>query len=71
MRLHIEEQRFLNFALEAGILNADGVICSTLQVNRSLLLAILAEVEVLLENYATANDKYEKGRGTESCQLGR
>jgi hypothetical protein len=41
VRLHIEQQRFLNFALEAGILNPDGVVCSTLQVNHSLLLAVL------------------------------
>jgi hypothetical protein len=60
VRLHIEQQRFLHFALEAGILNADGVICSTLQVNRSLLLAILAEIKVLFERYAKANGRYEK-----------
>lgn len=60
MRLHIEQQRFLNFALEAGLLNIDGVVCSTLQVNRSLLLAILAEIKLLFESFAVANGKYEK-----------
>jgi hypothetical protein len=60
VRLHIEQQRFLNFALEAGVLNIDGVICSALQVNRSLLLAVLAEIKALFENYAAANGKYEK-----------
>lgn len=60
MRLHIEQQRFLNFALEAGLLNIDGVVCSTLQVNRSLLLAILAEIKLLFESFAAANGKYEK-----------
>lgn len=59
MRLQIEQQRFLNFALQAGVLNRDGVICSTLQVNRSLLLGILAEIKTLFEKYATANGKYE------------
>ena len=60
MRLHIEQQRFLNFAFEAGLLNEDGVVCSTLQVNRSLLLAILAEIKLLFESFAAANGKYEK-----------
>ena len=61
MRLHIEQQHFLNFALEAGLLNVDGVVRSTLQVDRSLLLAILAEIKLLFENFAVANGKYEKG----------
>ena len=60
VRMQIEQQRFLNFGLEAGILYADGVICDTLQINRSLLLAVLAEIKMLLENYAIANGKYEK-----------
>jgi hypothetical protein len=60
VRLHIEQQRFLNFALEAGVLNVDGIICSALHVNRSLLLAVLAEIKALFENYAAANGKYEK-----------
>lgn len=59
MRLHIEQQRFLNFALEAGVLNKDTVICSALQVNRSLLLAVLAEIKALFENFAIANGRYE------------
>ncbi|RDL34652.1 Uncharacterized protein BP5553_07780 [Venustampulla echinocandica] len=60
VRLHIEQQRFLNFALEASLLNIDGAVCSTLQVNRSLLLAILAEIKLLFESFAAANGKYEK-----------
>lgn len=60
MRLHIEQRRFLNFAFEAGLLNVDGVVCSTLQVNRSLLLAILAEIKLLFESFAAANGKYER-----------
>jgi hypothetical protein len=60
VRLHIEQQRFLNFALEAGVLHIDGVICSVLQVNRTLLLAVLAEIKALFEEYAAANGKYEK-----------
>ena len=59
VRLQIEQQRFLNFGLESGILYADGVICAVLQINRSLLLAVLAEIKTALETYATANGKYE------------
>jgi hypothetical protein len=53
VRSQIEQQRFLNFALEAGILFSDGVICANLQVNRSLLLAVLAEIKTLLANYCS------------------
>ena len=60
VRLQIEQQRFLNFGLESGILYADGVICAALQINRSLLLAVLAEIKTALETYATANGKYER-----------
>jgi hypothetical protein len=60
VRLQIEQQRFLNFGLESGILYADGVICAALQVNRSLLLAVLAEIKAVFESYATANGKYEE-----------
>jgi hypothetical protein len=60
IKLQIEQQRFLNFALESGILHADGAISTTLQVNRSLLLALLAEIKTLLEKYAATNGKYER-----------
>jgi hypothetical protein len=39
---------------------ADGVICPNLRVNRSLLLAALAEIKTLLANYAAANGKHEE-----------
>lgn len=60
MRIHIEQQRFLNFSLEAGITYADGVTCGKLHINRHLLIAILAEIKVLLESYADKNGKYER-----------
>lgn len=60
MRVQIEQQRFLNFSLEAGILYTDGGICGSLQVNRHLLVAVLAEIKLLLEHYAEANGKYEQ-----------
>ncbi|KAL8800738.1 MAG: hypothetical protein Q9182_004943, partial [Xanthomendoza sp. 2 TL-2023] len=60
VRVQIEQQHFLHFSLEAGILFADGVICGTLQVNRHLLIAVLTEIRVLLERYADTNGKYEQ-----------
>jgi hypothetical protein len=60
VRSQIEQQRFLNFALEAGILFSDGVIYANLQVNRSLLLVVLAVIKTLLANYAAANGKHEE-----------
>ena len=48
----MEQQRFLNFGLEAGVLYTDGVLCETLRINRSLLLAVLAEIKTLFEHYA-------------------
>ncbi|USP81395.1 hypothetical protein yc1106_08669 [Curvularia clavata] len=59
VRLHIEQQRFLHFALQAGVLSTDGALCSTLQVNRSLLVGVLAEIKTLFETYAAANGRYE------------
>jgi hypothetical protein len=59
VRLQIEQQRFHKFAIEAGILQNEGAIYSVLRVNRSLLLAILAEIKILFEKYAAANGKYE------------
>jgi ABC-type uncharacterized transport system YnjBCD ATPase subunit len=50
VRSQIEQQRFPNFAPEAGILFADGMVCANLQVNRSLLLAVLTEIKTLLAN---------------------
>ena len=58
VRLQMEQQRFLNFGLESGILYADGAICATLRVNKSLLLAVLAEIKSLFEQYAAVNAKY-------------
>lgn len=59
-QLLMEQQRFLNFAMEASILYADGNICTSLQVNRSLLVAVLAEINMVFEQYASKNGKYVK-----------
>ena len=60
VRLQIEQQRFLNFALESGLLYADTTLCSQLQVNRSLLLAVLAEIKNAFEECVKTNGKYTK-----------
>jgi hypothetical protein len=62
IRLQIEQQRFLNFGTEAGLLYDDKKLTSTLKVNRAILLAILAEVKDLMERFAAANGKYETFR---------
>lgn len=69
IRLQMEQQRFLNFGLEAGVLYTDGVLCETLRINRSLLLAVLAEIKTLFEHYAKINGKYVDH--TDSAAIGR
>lgn len=59
IRLQMEQQRFLNFGLEAGVLYTDGTLCETLRIKSSLLLAVLAEIKTLFGDYATRNGKYE------------
>ncbi|KAI1076926.1 prion-inhibition and propagation-domain-containing protein [Whalleya microplaca] len=58
VRVQIEQQRFLSFALEAGLLSAEGKICGTLRVNQAVLKAVLVEIKALFENYEKANGKY-------------
>jgi len=60
VRLEIEQQRFLNFRLEAGLLHVDLVLYTTLQVNQSLLLAVLAAIKVLLDDYAKLHGQYSE-----------
>ncbi|CAG8929654.1 unnamed protein product [Penicillium salamii] len=63
IRLQMEQQRFLNFGLEAGVLYTDGTLCETLRINNSFLLAVLAEMKTLFEDYASRNGKYEQIKG--------
>ncbi|KAI0022892.1 prion-inhibition and propagation-domain-containing protein [Xylariomycetidae sp. FL0641] len=58
VRIQIEQQRFLNFAVEAGLLVADGTICDSLRVNQGVLKAVLMEIKCLFESYEEANGKY-------------
>ncbi|KAE8374914.1 prion-inhibition and propagation-domain-containing protein [Aspergillus bertholletiae] len=58
VRFQIEKQRFLNFGLEVGLFETEESICATLQVNRSLILAVLAEIRTALEKHAASYGKY-------------
>lgn len=58
MRVKMEQQRFLSFAEEAGLLNVKGSLCATLQVNHKVLIATLVEIRALFKNYQKANQKY-------------
>ncbi|RTE68824.1 hypothetical protein BHE90_016795 [Fusarium euwallaceae] len=60
LRAQMEQQRFLNFATVAGLLYADGDLSATLKVNRSILLAVLAEIRSVFETHAAANGRYIK-----------
>lgn len=58
LRVQMEQQRFLNFANVAGLLSADGELSATLKVNRAILIAVLAEVRSVFEEYTAANGRY-------------
>ena len=58
IRMQIEEQRFLTFSKEAGLLWVEENLCDALQVNQNLLLAILAEVKLLFKETKKKLDKY-------------
>ncbi|KFY92058.1 hypothetical protein V498_05181 [Pseudogymnoascus sp. VKM F-4517 (FW-2822)] len=66
VRLHIEQQRFLNFGLEAGILYADGVITS----DSKQAFSVLAEIKALLDDYVEINGKYEQFTTPEDVNWG-
>ncbi|KAI1634192.1 prion-inhibition and propagation-domain-containing protein [Biscogniauxia mediterranea] len=56
--VQIEQQRFLCFAMEAGLLYEGGKICATLRVNNALLKDVLLEINSLFRNYEKKNGKY-------------
>lgn len=60
VRLQMEQQRFLNWGIEAGLLYDDGVLCATLQVNSMLLQDILFLIKSSMEKFAAVNGKYVK-----------
>ncbi|KAI1452815.1 prion-inhibition and propagation-domain-containing protein [Annulohypoxylon moriforme] len=60
LRFQMEQQRFLNFGLEAGILYDDGKLCDSLNIKCSILVSILTEMNISMEKFMSANGKYEK-----------
>lgn len=56
----MEQQRFLNFGTEAGLLLEDGKLTSTLKVNHTVLLAVLAENKGLFERFEKKHGRYDK-----------
>ncbi|KAI1412810.1 prion-inhibition and propagation-domain-containing protein [Hypoxylon sp. FL1857] len=58
VRVQVEQQRFLSFAMEAGLLYADGKICATLQVNQLVLRDVLVEINSLFQTYEERNGRY-------------
>ncbi|KAI1210054.1 prion-inhibition and propagation-domain-containing protein [Annulohypoxylon truncatum] len=69
VRVQIEQQRFLSFALEAGLLHQEGRICETLQVNHLLLKDVLIEINSLFQKYERKNGRYANivGQRNISC----
>ncbi|OTB11255.1 hypothetical protein K445DRAFT_379520 [Daldinia sp. EC12] len=59
VRVQLEQQRFLSFAKEAGILYSDGKLCGTLQVNQTVLKEVLVEINSLFRSYEDRNGKYK------------
>lgn len=59
VRVQVEQQRFLSFAMEAGLLYDDNKICATLQVNHTVLEDVLIEIRSLFQTYEDLNGKYE------------
>ncbi|XXH04259.1 hypothetical protein Hte_010673 [Hypoxylon texense] len=65
VQIHVEQQRFLIFAMEGGLLYADGRISATLQVNQKVLKDVLAEMRSLFQRFEEKNRKYVKIMGQE------
>uniref|UniRef100_A0A0B7JUS3 Prion-inhibition and propagation HeLo domain-containing protein n=1 Tax=Bionectria ochroleuca TaxID=29856 RepID=A0A0B7JUS3_BIOOC len=57
IRLQLEQQRFLVFAEEAGLLSTE-IGSETLSINSALLQETLSEIKMLFEMFQQANGKY-------------
>ena len=69
IRIQMEQRRFLTFSQEAGLLWVEQRICDTLQINQSLLLAILAEIKLLFEQTNKQLAKYIKHMPKDATRL--
>jgi hypothetical protein len=58
VRLQMEQQRFLNWGIEAGLFNKQETLCSSLRVNRLVLLNVLSEIKHLMESFVAINGNY-------------
>ncbi|KAI1455182.1 prion-inhibition and propagation-domain-containing protein [Annulohypoxylon moriforme] len=63
VQIHVEQQRFLSFAMEGGLLYDDGRISATLQVNQKVLRDVLAEMKSLFHQFEERSQKYLKSIG--------
>ncbi|KAI0601705.1 prion-inhibition and propagation-domain-containing protein [Biscogniauxia sp. FL1348] len=61
--VQIEQQRFLSFANEAGLLHEEGRMCATLQVNEAILRDVLNAINLLFRSYEKKIVKYTKIMG--------
>ncbi|KAI0886485.1 prion-inhibition and propagation-domain-containing protein [Annulohypoxylon maeteangense] len=59
IQVQIEQQRFLGFAHEAGLLHEKGKICAVLGVNHLILKDVLIAINTLFQEYEQKNMKYE------------
>lgn len=60
IRVQVEQQRFLGFAKEAGLLYNNGKLCATLQVNHAILRDVLLEINSAFQKYEQKAGKYSK-----------
>lgn len=58
VRLQMEQQRFISFAMESGLLSTDKKVFSVIDNNQKLLRDILVEVKTLFEQFEALNGKY-------------
>ncbi|KAI2467332.1 prion-inhibition and propagation-domain-containing protein [Annulohypoxylon bovei var. microspora] len=58
VRVQMEQQRFMSFAFEAGLLHKQGKLCATLQINHLLLRDVLVEINSLFQKYEEKNGQY-------------
>lgn len=65
VQIHVEQQRFLSFAMEGGLLYADGRISAALQVNQKVLEGVLAEMKSTFQRFEEKNRKYVESMGQE------
>ncbi|KAF2728958.1 hypothetical protein EJ04DRAFT_556431 [Polyplosphaeria fusca] len=69
IRVQLQQRRFIQFGLQAGLLAKDGKLCHSLRINLSLLLSTLAEIKMIFEQYAAIEKKYQDGKSERFINL--